>query len=127
MENDAKNRSDRRKHTRYEAKPVLFVEIMPGHRPVGPVVDISKSGLAFHYVDQEFETEESFNVSLVTPDDEIIVDDLNVKTVYDFEIMDDSISEVLVVRRRGVQIDGLKQEHTHQLYDYIEHYTQKNM
>lgn len=67
-------------------KPSLFNLGKPVMVKLGPIKDIGMQGLAVQYVDQKNLLRNVGELSIVIPDDQIIVDKIKFEAVTDFEV-----------------------------------------
>lgn len=114
---------ERRKHPRFSASQDVIVTTMPGYKNIGQMIDISLGGLSFYYIDQDFQSEESFDICLVIPGTNYYLEGVHAKTVSDIEISSSSSAGCIVMRRRGIMFDQLTDEQISELGHFIEYNT----
>ena len=112
---------ERRKYKRVSIKEGSFAAISPESRKLGQIVDISKGGLAFQYIDTTQETQEKKNIreTLFLSSKGYYVGDIDFKTIADYEIPNPS-SNTLKIKMRHVQFTDLKPKQAFDLDYYIE-------
>ncbi len=114
---DQKGKVERRKSKRYKAIEGAYAAITPNSQKLGQIVDISKDGICFKYIDtsidnQKFVTQQENSIFLSSIDS--YVGDLHFKTVGDYEVTNDSSIRFLKVRKRHAQFTNLNSK---QLFD----------
>ena len=101
-------RADRRKHKRHRAQAGAFVDIRIGRVKVGKIVDISRGGLAFRYVDDRGRLKEEFELDMYFRDHDFRMEYVPVKTIWD-RGSPRKLSFSTRTRLRGVQFGNLTQ------------------
>ena len=112
----------RRKHERYKAKDGIFAEIKGSVNKIGQVLDISKGGLAFHYIDIGTRPQKSFELEISAKDNGFYLEELRLKTITDLASKESAFS-ITPTRRLGGQFVELSQNHIDQLEYFIMHHT----
>jgi len=94
--------------------------------PPGQIVDVSRGGLAFHYVAGEEKEEEgpngSFELVILLADNNFHIDKVPFETISDFEIANKVPFSSITMRRRGVQFGKLTDKQISQLDYFIRNY-----
>jgi hypothetical protein len=109
-------KEERRKHKRFQVRQGVLVGLAHSSVQVGPVVDISMGGLAFHYVGKKQPTNGS-HLSLFSADDHFYLGNIKFKTVYDSVVAGEPDSECM--RRCGVEFMGMDKNQELLLEDCI--------
>ncbi len=94
---------DKRRHARFIVKP--GINVMTGDKStiLGQVIDISHGGLSFNLDDMDFKTDDEIAICLDAPDNDFIMNDLKIKTVYDIKVSTNEGNDSLANRRCGAQ------------------------
>ena len=112
-----------RRYQRFTAKAralVLFPVIsqnLPFH-----IIDICDGGLSFRYLGKRIKTSEMPIINLYY-EFEMIVGDLPVKEVYDYQLRDD----IVPVRRKSLCFESLSIEQHNRVLFFIELFTSRNL
>lgn len=112
-----------RRYQRFTAKAralVLFPVIsqnLPFH-----IIDICDGGLSFRYLGKKIKTLKIPTINLYY-EFELIVGDLPVKEVYDYQLHDD----IVPVRRKSLCFESLSIEQHNRLSFFIERFTSRNL
>ncbi|MBW1896170.1 MAG: PilZ domain-containing protein [Deltaproteobacteria bacterium] len=111
---------ERRRHKRFSVQEGTLAVF--GGRPgtVGPVIDISMGGLAFHYTGTGELPKEPSKLDILLSDRISHLYALPCETVYDFETGRATSFPSVVERRRGVKFGKLTPNQKSQLEDFIE-------
>ncbi len=113
---------NKRENARFKVRPGATVRTY-NNSVFGPVFDISLSGLAFHYVDAEYNADKDDIITLAIPGSDLFMDDLPVKIIYDVEVPAFTEDDVLIESRCGLQFKELKQGYAFLLDRLITHHT----
>jgi hypothetical protein len=117
---------EQRKHPRYRGVEHAIARVVPPRccgSLLGQIMDISITGLAFRHGASNEPTNASSELDIYMQDTDFYLDSLPFKTIYDFEIGKDSLSNPLPMRQRGVQFTDLRSDQLSQLEYFIWHYT----
>jgi hypothetical protein len=115
-----KERAERREHKRFKVENGAFVGLGPRYDKVGRIIDISMGGLAFRYFGSReangsclavFFTETNFHL-----------DEVQIKTISDFEIADKLPSSSITASRCSVQFMSLTEKQRFQIEFFIKNY-----
>ncbi len=91
MVDKTKNPIERRKHIRYPVRGGVYATLHPTHEMLGPVINVSEGGLAFHYYPAFEEirgvgkTRETAELSIFSTTFGFIMDGIRIKIVSDVE------------------------------------------
>ena len=119
MENHSTHQPVRR-HQRFKAQERALVSLpldsedLPYH-----IIDICEGGLSFRYLGEKIKTAKIPPINLYY-EYELIVGDLPVKEVSDYQLLDD----VVPVRRKSLCFESLSIEQHNRLSLFIEHFTE---
>lgn len=118
---------DNRKHKRFRVKGGAFAAIksVPEAKPVkmGQIVDISKGGLAFRYIDQKVVANEPFELDIIFARDAFQLKKILFKTVYDFDAVSEFLFTSIIIKQQGIQFRELDSSQIFQLDRFIRKYT----
>ncbi len=101
---------ERRKQARYPVKKEVYAVLKPDYDMMGPILDISRGGLAFNYCPVSCQTETAENVerdielSIITETDAFFLKGLKINIVSDVEINEHCHNEQKL-RRCGLQFE----------------------
>ena len=116
------DRKEQRKSKRFQAPKGTFVGIGPEFNKVGPLIDLSMTGLAFDYVGTE-ETPKGSYVDIFVTDGEFYMGNLPIKPMRDCQIVDKDPSASSTLRRCGVEFDKLTDQQKAGLERFIQEHT----
>ncbi|MCB1694464.1 MAG: response regulator, partial [Pseudomonadales bacterium] len=107
--------ADRRRDKRFPVKRGAFVIFRSQATERGRVLDVSMSGLAFRYDDDEGLPDLNDELSIVSPNDGFVVDHVSYETVSDVDANDTG-------RRRGIRFGNLSPVQLERLGAFIRDY-----
>lgn len=107
--------SERRQHKRYKVLTGVFAV----NAKFGQIIDISRGGLSFRYVEKKGWPKELFERGVLFGDDEFCLDDLHVKTVSDCVIANGLSSTQTIIRRCGIEFGDLNRKQKMDLEYFI--------
>ncbi|MDZ7685001.1 MAG: response regulator [Gammaproteobacteria bacterium] len=111
--------AERRRHQRFVPRDKAFVIFRSHSREAGKLVDISLSGLAFNYDEEEARPDTTDALSIVLGSEEYEVPDLPYRTVSDIDVDSSGGGRI---RRRGIQFENLTRAQTERLGRLIEEF-----
>jgi hypothetical protein len=118
---------ERRKHKRFKVQIGAFAVLggppWPHSTKVGQIIDLSRDGLAFHYVTSEGGSNGSFELGILLAYHGFYCDKVPVKTISDFEVADKPRISSIATRRRSVQFGELTPHQISQLEYFIQSHT----
>jgi hypothetical protein len=120
---DRRSGVPRRRHERYKTKDYIFIKIKDSVVKMGQVLDISKSGLAFHYIDIGSRPKKSLEIEISVKNNGFHLDDLQLKNITDLEANKEYTFSYIPTRRLGGQFDDLSQNQIYQIENFITHHT----
>ena len=117
---------ERRKNKRYNAIEGAYAVVSPNSNKLGQIIDISKGGLCFKYIDtsnddREDGTQQEESISLSSM--KYYVGNLPFKTVADYEVLNLPTFSSMRVIKMHVQFTGLS---FNQLFD-LDNYLRNNV
>jgi hypothetical protein len=115
----AERRQDKRIQIEGRADAVLFG---PTSTKGIQVVDISKGGLAFRYVNGQKPSSGMFEIDILWDHIDFNLIKLRLRTVSDYQIPNGFLLGVIPVRRCGAQFVELTKDQVFQLEDFVENY-----
>jgi len=113
-----KRRPDLRKDKRFRAQEGAFVDLRISPVKVGKIVDISKGGLAFRYLDIGERLKETFELDMYSRHNDFRMEKVPTKTIWDREAAGES-SFSTRTRLRGVQFGKLTQNQFSELERFL--------
>jgi hypothetical protein len=119
---DKKELVERRKYERFQIRQGTYVALAPPYGKVGPVIDISRGGLSFRYVDGKETTNELY-LHIFLTEANFYLEKVPIKTILDFKIPDKSASSSITMRRCGLQFEDLTHDQASQLKFFVENYS----
>ena len=119
---DKKELVERRKYERFQIRQGTYVALAPPYGKVGPVIDISRGGLSFRYVDGKETTNGSY-INIYLTEANFYLEKVPIKTILDFKIPDKSASSSITMRRCGLQFEDLTHDQASQLKFFVENYS----
>jgi hypothetical protein len=115
---------ERRQHKRFQTRDGAFAAPRAQDRKLWQILDISRGGLAFRYVDNGEELDGSSNLDILTRDTLFSLEGVPFQTISDVQIPEETFLGY-GLRRRGVQFGELADSQTSQLEYFIRKHTQK--
>jgi len=117
-----KNMVERRNYQRFRAQEGAFAVLGDSSGKIGQAIDVSKGGLAFHYMPGEESSSDFAELNIFLAENSFYLRELPFQTVWDQEARKVPFSSIKV-RRCGVQFGSLTNAQTSQLEHFIEHHT----
>lgn len=126
MERSLENRSERRlekrmgveerrRHRRYKATAGVFAV----NSKFGQIIDISRGGLSFRYVERRGWPKELFEMGVLYGDDDFCLDSLAIRTISDCVVANGLSSSSTIIRRCGVEFATLTPKQLRDLEYFI--------
>jgi len=113
---------ERRQHKRFQAQNGAYVSPRAQDRKLWQILDISRGGLAFRYVDKGEALERSSELGILTRDTIFSIEGVPFQTISDVEIPEETFLGY-GLRRCGVQFGELADSQRSQLEYFIRKYT----
>ncbi len=114
--------TEKRRFRRFQAPQNAFTLLRGPEGKLGQIIDISKGGLAFRYVDNGKQPKRSFQLDIFLANNGFRLEKVSYRTVSDFEVSKQGLANSAIMRRCGVQFDELNQDHVSRLEYFIENY-----
>jgi len=113
---------ERRQQPRFKAVEGVFAALVNHNSQLGQIKDISKTGLAFHYIDHGDAPGEVSELKIIIGKGGLYLDKLPFKKVADFRLKNEYSFSSLIMRQIGLQFGDL----TSRQYIRIENFIQKH-
>jgi hypothetical protein len=114
---------ERRKYTRFRAKDGALIEFRSHRGKLGEIIDISKGGLAFRYIDIGDRPKGSFEVDILLKKTGFRLEKVPAKTISDHKTSKYFPYSSTITRRQGVQFGELTRNQIAKLEHFIKNYT----
>ncbi len=114
---------ERRKYTRFRTRNGALIELRSQRGKLGEIIDISKGGLAFRYIDIGDRPKGSFELDIFLKETGFRLEKMPAKTISDFRTTKYFPFSSTKTRRQGVQFGELTQKQISQLEHFIRNYT----
>ena len=121
MASEEKPLVDRRQHTRFSFNTDAFV-ILPFASRRGRLINIGEGGLAFHYTAGSGPPSKE-TVSIQINGAGVILEDIQLITIYDFEVRSTNYFDVKLKKQSGAQFGDLTPRQAAKLEYIIRNYT----
>jgi len=121
--NSKKDLAERRVYKRFEVQEGAFTSLRGPVSKLGQIMDISRGGLAFRYIDTGVYPDSSFELDISLSDNGFHLAEVSCKTISDSAIAKESYSSSITMRRLGVQFAELTHNQTSQLEHFIQNHT----
>jgi hypothetical protein len=113
---------ERRKHKRFHVQDGTFAVLGPRYGKIGPIINMSMSGLAFSYVAGDEQGDSSYQLSILLAADSFHLTRIPFKTVWDTEAEEVPFS-TLAMRQCGVEFGNLTERQISQMEYFVEEHT----
>ena len=114
---------ERRKYTRFRAKDGALIEVRSHRGRLGEIIDISKGGLAFRYIDIGDRPKGSFELDIFLKEKGFRLERVPARTISDLKMTKYFPYSSTKTRRQGVQFGDLTQTQISKLDHFIKNYT----
>jgi len=118
-----KEHKERRKYTRFRARDGALIELRSYRGKLGEIIDISKGGLAFRYIDIGDRPKGSFEVDIFLKEAGFRLEKVPAKTVSDLKTTKYFPYSSTETRRQGIQFGELTGDQVSKLEQFIKNYT----
>ena len=118
-----KEHKERRKYTRFRARDGALIELRSHRGKLGEIIDISKGGLAFRYIDIGDRPKGSFELDIFLKEAGFRLEKVPAKTVSDLKTTKFFPYSATKTRRQGVQFGELTGNQISKLEHFIKNYT----
>jgi hypothetical protein len=116
--------AERRKHRRFRSKEGVYAVLSGPVSKMGQIIDISRSGLAYRYIDIGDRPKESCVMDIYIEDDAFRMENVGLKIISDLDASKDFPFSTIPMRRCGGELTGLNEAQIHDLEYLINHYTE---
>lgn len=116
---------ERRKHKRFQVQDDAIAVLRPVVDKRGPIIDISRGGLAFRYITAKESSDRSSKLDILLPDLSFYLGHLPIRTVRDFEVTSDYALASTKTRRCSVQFKKLTQKQISLIESFMENHTRR--
>jgi hypothetical protein len=113
---------EQRKHKRFRPQDGTYAILRGPGKKLGQVVNISRGGLAFRYIDIGERPKRSFQLDISIEEDGFLLDSLSFETVSDFSTSKEFPFSSTPIRRRGGQFKALNKNQISELEYFIQNY-----
>jgi len=120
---DSKELVDKRKHKRFRSQDLAFAAFGSHIKEIGQIMDISMGGLAFRYIADGDQLNESHELEIYLANNGFHLKEVPFNTISDFELTSEFPLSSIIMRRRGVQFGELPQTRVSQLEYFIQNHT----
>lgn len=114
---------ERRQQPRFKVADGVFAAIVNHNSKLGQIRDISKSGLAFRYIDHGNAAGESNELKIIIGSGGVYLDKLPFTKVTDFEIKNENSFSFLKMRQIGLEFGKLTKQQLRRLEHFIQNHT----
>ena len=114
---------ERRKYKRFQVQDDAVAVLRPFVDMRGPIIDISRGGLAFRYITAKSSQDRSSKLDIMLPDLSFCLGSLPIKKICDFEVTSKLVFGNTKTRRCSVQFRNLTNEQMSQLDHFIENHS----
>lgn len=114
---------ERRQQPRFKVADGVFAAIVNHTGKLGQIRDISKSGLAFRYIDHGNAAGESNELKIIIGSGGVYLDKLPFTKVTDFEIKNENSFSFLKMRQIGLEFGKLTKQQLRRLEHFIQNHT----
>lgn len=118
-----KDLAERRKYERFEVQEGAFAALKGPVSKLGQIMDISRGGLAFRYIDTGGRLDRSFDLDISLIKNDFHLKEVPCKNISDSEIISEFCFSSIPMRRLGVQFTELTHNQTSQLEYFIQNHT----
>ena len=116
---------ERRKHKRFQVQDDAIAVLRPVVDLRGPIIDISRGGLAFRYISSKESSGQSSKLDILLPDLSFYLGHLPIRTVHDFEVTSEYTLGNTKTRRCSVQFRELTQKQISQIENFMKNHTRR--
>lgn len=113
---------EQRKHKRFRPQEGTYAVLKGAGKKLGQVINISRGGLAFRYIDIGERPKRSFELDISIEEYGFKLDNLSFETVSDFSTSREFPFSSTPIRRRGGQFKALNKNQISGLQYFIQNY-----
>jgi hypothetical protein len=115
---------ERRRHKRFRTKEGAYAVLSGPVSKMGQILDISRGGLAFRYIDIGDRPKETCVLDILRDDNVFRVENVSFKIISDLDASKDFPFSTIPMRRCGGKFTGLNDKQVDDLAYLIENYTE---
>jgi hypothetical protein len=115
---------ERRKHKRYRCKEGAYAVLSGPVSKMGQILDISRGGLSFRYIDIGDRPRETCILDILKEDNVFRLENVGFKVISDLDASKDFPFSTIPMRRCGGELTGLSNGQINDLEYIIESYTE---
>ncbi|MBF0234469.1 MAG: PilZ domain-containing protein [Desulfamplus sp.] len=116
---EVKKTDERRRHERYKACDGSFAAVSANSFKLGQIINISRGGLAFQYIDTHIDSLEKEENRIFLSSKEYYVRGIPFKPVSDLAIPNENPYSNLTMRQCAIQFESMTMEQMIKLDNYI--------
>jgi len=115
---------ERRAHRRFRPKEGTYAVLSGPVSKMGQIIDVSRGGLAFRYIDIGDRPRETCVLDILREDNSFRLENVGFKIVSDLDASKDFPFSTIPMRRCGGHLTGLSDRQIHDLEHLIESFTE---
>lgn len=116
--------AERREHKRFRSKEGAYAVLSGRVSKMGQILDISRGGLAFRYIDIGDRPRESCVLDILREENAFRLENITFRIISDLDASKDYPFSTIPMRRCGGQLTGLSDRQIHDLEYLIESFTE---
>jgi c-di-GMP-binding flagellar brake protein YcgR len=113
---------ENRKLERYGVRDGAMAVIGKNANVLGQIIDISRGGLSFRYMDNGMIEDQEDLLTILSTDQQFYLVNIPFQTVSDFALVNIPTFSSIIMRRRGVRFRDLDEEQARRLEEFIRRY-----
>lgn len=121
---ESRNQVEKRKHKRFRAKEGAYAVLSGSVSKMGQILDISRGGLAFRYIDIGDRPSETCALDILWEDSGLRLDNVAFEIISDLDASKDFPFSTIPMRRCGGKPTGLSNEQISKLEYFFQNYTE---
>ncbi len=121
------NKKDERKAERFYPKSNAYIVFSPGFLKRGPIINISKGGLACLYFLDKTTREKHLDRFINIRCDGFTMGNIPFKIIADIKLSDDQHGGHRIIRKRSIKFCDLSPAQTDQIKYFIKNYTKRSI
>jgi hypothetical protein len=114
---------ERRQHKRFKVQEGMFAVLGGDYVKLGPIVDVGRGGLSFHYVKGDEQTDASREMTIFSSRQDFYLTGVPFRTVLDLKLPSEVPLSSITMSRCGVQFGDLTDYQSSQLEHFIGNHT----
>lgn len=115
---------ERRKHKRFRSKEGAYAVLSGPVSKMGQILDISRGGLSFRYIDIGDRPRETCILDILREDNVFRLENVGFKVISDLDASKDFPFSTIPMRRCGGELMGMNDRQINDLEHLIENYTE---